>query len=95
MENCCGFLIITGKTETKELIKTGMLLESIWLRAVKLGISVHPMSQVLEESPYCQEIDGKLKTEQPVQMVLRVGYVKDYGQNNRIRRDLADYVTVK
>lgn len=95
VDNCSGFLIITGGTNTEELIKTGMLLERIWLKAVDLNISVHPMSQILEEEPYCKEVNEKIKTELPVQMILRVGYVKEYGENNHIRRDLMDYVTVK
>ena len=66
-----------------------------WLKAVEAGISIHPMSQALEEEPYCDEISDELNTNMPVQMVLRAGYVKEYGENNKIRRDLCDYVTVK
>lgn len=94
-DNCSGFLIITGGTSKKELIETGILLEESWLRAVELGISVHPMSQILEEKPYCDEVNDKLKTDLPVQMILRVGHVEEYGENNHIRRNLRDYVTVK
>ena len=95
VENCAGFLVITGGTSRKELIETGINLENIWLSAVKKGISVHPMSQILEEKPYSSEVDKMLHTKSPVQMILRVGYVKDYGTNNQIRRNLSDYVTVE
>ena len=94
-DNCSGFLIITGGTSKKDLVETGMMLESTWLKAVELGISVHPMSKILEEAPYCDEINSRIKADLPVQMILRVGYVKEYGENNHIRRDLIDYVTVK
>ena len=93
-ENCSGFLIITGGTSRKELIETGMLLEDTWLKAVGFGISMHPLSQVLEEEPYCDEINNKISINEKIQMILRVGYVKDYGENNHIRRDLKEYVTV-
>ena len=95
VDGCSGFFIITGGTSDDKLIKTGMLLERTWLKAVEAGISIHPMSQALEEEPYCDEISDELNTNMPVQMVLRAGYVKEYGENNKIRRDLCDYVTVK
>lgn len=95
VENCAGFLIITGGTSRKELIETGINMENAWLDAVKKGISVQPMSQILEEKPYMNEVDAKLKTKLPVQMILRLGYTKDYGRNNNIRRNLKDYVTVE
>jgi hypothetical protein len=94
VNNCSGFLLLTGGTSRKELIETGIRLENVWLNAVNLGISVHPMSQILEEQPYSDEINAKLGISAPIHMVLRLGYVSDYGMNNNIRRDLGDYITV-
>jgi hypothetical protein len=95
LNNCSGFLVLTGESSRKNLIETGINLENVWLIAAQLGISVQPMSQILEEKPYCNEINGKLKISKPIQMVLRVGYAKEYGSNNQIRRDLSQYITVE
>ncbi len=95
LEHCSGFFVLTSADSRKELIKAGMELEKFWLNAVQYKIAVHPMSQALEEVPYKNEIQKKLNVNEPVQMVLRVGYVKEYGQNARIRRDLSEYITVE
>lgn len=95
LEHCAGFFVLTGLNSRKDLIETGMELEKFWLNAVPYNIEVHPVSQALEEEPYKHEIQKKLGVDKPVQMVLRVGYVKDYGQNGQIRRDLNQYITVE
>ena len=35
-----------------------------------------------------------LQPESELQMILRIGYVENYGENAAIRRDLADYISV-
>jgi len=95
VNNCGGFFIITGENTVKGLIEAGMRFEKVWLDAVEFGISIQPMSQILEESPYNNEIQDKLGTTNCVQMVLRAGYVEVYGENNKVRRDLNDYITVE
>lgn len=95
LDNCSGFLVITGSNNTKELIETGIVLEKVWLNAVDLGISIQPMSQILEEDPYKAEISKKLNLDNNVQMILRIGYVDSYGKNSNIRRDLSEYVTIE
>lgn len=93
VNNCSGFIILTGDNNQKDLINTGMILEDFWLEAVSENVSVHPMSQMLEEEEYKNEISSKLNTDKPVQMILRVGKVKEYGENAKIRRDLSEFVT--
>lgn len=95
VNNCAGFLIITGGNSRIELIQSGIKLQETWLNAIELGISVQPMSQILEEKPYCNEVNGALEIKAPIQMILRLGYVKDYGKNNQIRRDLSEFITVE
>lgn len=86
---------MTGSDAPVELIRTGMLLQRVWLEATRQEVAVHPMSQLLEESPYKAEIQGKLGLSKPVQMVLRLGYVSSYGENKRIRRDLPEYLIME
>lgn len=60
----------------------------------KQGIAVQPFSAALETEPFCEAIQGELGADQPVQMILRLGYVDDYGQNSGLRRPLSDYIEV-
>lgn len=94
-KNCAGFIVLTGHETRAELIKVGMKLERFWLSAVKDKIAVHPMSAVVEEEFYRADLNQTLATAAPVQMVLRIGYVEDYGTNALIRRNLSDYITIK
>ncbi|MDY5323401.1 MAG: hypothetical protein SPG96_00570 [Succinivibrio sp.] len=53
------------------------------------------MSAPLEE-PYTRKLFAyKLNTKDKLQMILRIGYVDDYGKNYKIRRDLNDYIKVE
>ena len=72
-----------------------MQLVKIWLSAVECGVSVHPMSAILEEEPYRSLIKQDLGLKEQPQMVMRLGIADDYGENAAIRRDLADYITVE
>lgn len=94
LEHCAGFFVILGHNTPAELIHVGMTLQHFWLNAVQNNIALHPMSQMLEELPYSDKIAIELQTGQPVQMILRAGTVREYGENNKIRRDLKDFVEI-
>lgn len=85
--NCAGFFLICSDDETVEsLVNTGRLLQRFWLTATAKKIAVHPMSSVLEESPWKEMISAELGINENIQMVLRVGYVEDYGEQISNRR---------
>jgi len=67
-------------------------LERFLLKANKLKVAVHTMSQILHEKPWKDEISNKLEVQGYVQMVLRIGYVDDYGKPNSLRRDIYDFI---
>lgn len=94
-ENNAGFFILTGGNSPQDLIRTGMALQAAWLTATRHQVAIHPMSQLLEEEPYRSEIQKRLHLEQPVQMVLRAGYVPQYGKNNKIRRDIGQFISIE
>lgn len=72
---CAGYLIITSESQSvSEWIEVGMLLQKIWLFCVENGISVHPMSQVIEEEPFYSNLKKSLIINEEIQMLLRVGY---------------------
>lgn len=80
-----GWLVITGS----DLLDTGRRLLRLWLRARERNIAIQPMSQALEESPWRETLRAQLGlTEQP-QMILRVGYVKNYPPPVSLRRAVA------
>lgn len=92
VDNCAGFFVITGGDTLPEYVRAGMQLEALWLDAVAAGISIHPLSQMLEEEPYKGEVQNALELALPPQMVLRAGVLADYGKNHKIRRNIADFV---
>lgn len=88
-ENCAGYFVLTSPDDSVEaLIGAGRLLERFWLKATALKVAVHPMSAPLEEAPWKDEIGRRLGLDGKVQMVLRVGYVKDYGHPVSGRREV-------
>lgn len=93
-KNCTAFLVITGENSISEWIKAGKFTEETWMKCVQAGISVQPMSSMMEVSPFSDNVQKDLGTINPVQMILRIGYTDDYGKNSQIRRDLYDYVIV-
>jgi len=50
---------------------------------------------MIEIPSYNQKLQQNLGQSQPVQLILRVGYVNSYGKNVGPRRNLKDYITVK
>ena len=66
-----------------------------WLAMVENGISVHPMSYALEDQDIKADMMSELELSAEPQMILRIGYVRDYGTNAKIRRDIDDYVNIK
>lgn len=92
-ENCSAFFVITGNNTIINWIEAGRKTQSFWYRCVENNISIQPLSAMLEVAPYSENIQSKLDVTEGVQMILRAGYVKDYGENVGVRRDLKDYIT--
>ena len=92
VDSAAGFFVVTGSQDFAGTIRAGMHFERFWLDAVSLGISIHPMSQILEEAPFAGNVMKELNLNEPVQMIVRAGMNKDYGQNNRVRRGIGSFV---
>jgi hypothetical protein len=92
LNNCMGFFIITGPDTARGYIEAGMKMEALWLMAVEENISIHPMSQALEEDETHYQIQKEFSGESNFQMIMRAGYVRKYGKNNMIRRQLNKFV---
>ena len=74
-----GWLIIRGSSSSiTDLVATGRVLQSIWLRAKVMNIALHPMTQALEEAQPRELMASRFEQSAPVQFILRLGYVSDY-----------------
>lgn len=94
LDGCGAFFVITGENTQEELMQAGMTTQSLWFDCTENGISIQPMSAMLEISPYADNIQKDLSMKQQVQMILRAGYAKNYGKNIGLRRNLTDYIEV-
>ena len=95
LDGCSAFIVLSSGEDKEDLIQCGMDLVELWLKAVENDVSVHPMSYALEDPKICKQLTGDLGLKTTPQMILRTGYVDDYGANDGIRRDLSEYIKVK
>ncbi|MDR1823964.1 MAG: hypothetical protein LBR27_01275 [Bifidobacteriaceae bacterium] len=90
VDGAAGFAVLVGD----DPITAGRDLERLWLAATRAGVSVQPMSQILEDPAAAAALPAALGLTGTPQMILRVGRVSgDYGQNLGLRRPLAEFVT--
>ena len=102
IDNCSGFIIVSGENDEASLFECGRETLRLWLALTKNDIAVQPLSYALEDDEYKRIIAsigaGLTENDSALpepQMLLRVGYVEDYGENAGIRRDLSDYIIVE
>lgn len=90
---CAGFFVLASPDGTpRAAVQAGRDLESFWLEATATGVAVQPMSQVLEESPWKDQIAPRLGIGGTVQMVLRVGLAPTPSRPVSPRRSLGSFV---
>lgn len=92
-----GFLYLKTKTNTLEdWIGAGRDYTRLHLAVAKLGLAMHPMSQILQEYREMDELKGKfenllnIKLPEKVQMIVRIG--KSGYRFFSPRRDLTDMI---
>jgi hypothetical protein len=73
-----GWLVQTGEASVSSLIETGRKFQRMWLKLRERGIAIHPMTQVLEETPRTEDVAKELGVDGTPQFILRIGYVKTY-----------------
>lgn len=89
-----GWLLITSKDNTvATLLDTGRRLQKLWLNIREKGIAIHPMTQILEETTTHKELNSAIGIKDPVQFILRTGYVKTYPQPVSLRRSVDGFVS--
>jgi hypothetical protein len=88
-----GWLVLSGGgSDIASMIETGRVFERMFLRARERMIAIHPMTQVLEEAPWRDQVAATLGGETP-QLVLRVGYLDKYPDPVSLRMPLNAFVT--
>jgi hypothetical protein len=90
-----GWLLITSKDSSPEtLIETGMRLQRMLLKTREINVAIHPMTQVLEEKNFHDELNKSLSIASTVQFILRTGYIKNYPDPVSLRRPVEKIVKV-
>ena len=79
VKNCGGWLVITSNDSSiPTLIEYGRRWESMLLKIREKNIAIHPMTQMLEESPWKDRVAHELGLSGEVQWILRIGYLNSY-----------------
>lgn len=74
-----GWFLITSKDNSvTALIETGRRMQRLFLKVRDKNIAIHPMTQILEEPSIHQGLNASIGMTDPVQFLLRTGYVKNY-----------------
>lgn len=94
LNGCGAFAVFTGGNTFEEWVDVGRAVQAFWLDCASYEIAVQPFSVALETKPFCDSMQDNLGTDAPIQMILRLGYVDDYGGNCALRRNLSDYIEI-
>lgn len=85
-----GWFVITSKGDSvADLVETGRAVERMWLIAKERMIAVHPMTQILEEKRWLEEIASEHDPGMIPQFILRVGYLDSYPAPVSLRRPVS------
>ena len=88
-----GWLLITSKDDTvASLLETGKRLQRLLLKIQERNIAIHPMTQILEESSTRPLLQKSMGLAQQIQLILRIGYIKNYPKPVSLRSPLERFV---
>jgi hypothetical protein len=88
-----GWLVITSKDNSvATLLETGKRLQRLWLKLRDKNIAIHPMTQIIEEASTNQILNKSIGISEPVQFILRTGYIKNYQEPVTLRRSIDRFV---
>ncbi|MEP7320415.1 MAG: nitroreductase [Saprospiraceae bacterium] len=90
-----GWLLITSKDNAvATLLETGKRMQRLFLKIRERGIAIHPMTQILEESPTKQTNNQSIGITENIQFILRMGYLKNYPEPVSLRRPVDWFVRI-
>ena len=70
------------------LLETGKRMQQLFLKIREKNIAIHPMTQIIEEASTNQILNQSIGINEPVQFILRAGYLKDYPNPVTLRRSV-------
>ena len=81
-----GWLVLASQREDiAALVETGRQCQRMWQRLRDKGIAIHPMTQVLEEMPWRDQVATHLSLGGTPQFLFRIGYVDKYPEPVSLR----------
>ena len=81
-----GWLVVTSSgNDTSTLIETGRNFQRMWLRLRDKKMAIHPMTQMLEEVPWRENVAKHLGLDGAPQFILRIGYINTYPDPTSLR----------
>jgi hypothetical protein len=82
-----GWILITSKgNSVATLLETGRRMQRLFLKVRERSIAIHPMTQILEEASTRKLLNHSIGISEPIQFILRTGYVKNYPPPVSLRR---------
>ncbi len=88
-----GWFLITSKDNTiATLLETGKRMQRLFLKVREKNIAIHPMTQILEEPSMSQMFSQSIGISEPVQFILRAGYLKNYPEPVSLRRPVERFI---
>lgn len=90
-----GWLLITSKDNSvTTLLETGKRMQRLFLKVRDKGIAIHPMTQIIEETSTNRILNQSIGINEPVQFILRTGYLKNYPEPVTLRRPVERFVRI-
>jgi hypothetical protein len=87
-----GWFIITSKDDSvATLLQTGKRLQRLWLKVRDKNIAIHPMTQIIEEAATNLLLNNAIGINEPIQFILRTGYIKKYSAPVTLRRSIQQF----
>ena len=88
-----GWVVVTSTdSRIQTLVEYGRAFENVFLKARDKMIAIHPMTQMLEETPWKNKVAMELGVPGEVQWILRIGYVKSYPDPVSLRAPVSRFV---
>lgn len=88
-----GWLLITSKDNSvTTLLETGKRMQRLFLKVRDRRIAIHPMTQIIEEASTNQILNQSMGIDDPVQFILRTGYLNNYPEPVSLRRSVNQFI---
>jgi hypothetical protein len=88
-----GWILITSQENSvAALLETGRRMQRLFLTVREKGIAIHPMTQILEEASTQKILNQSIGISEPIQFILRAGYMKNYPSPVSLRRSVEAFI---